>query len=82
MFAHETALVYITVHAIDVPFACVLPHGDVAVVGKFGFALGVLGNHELVAVYLAFEVVVVEVGESVKQGFLLVGFFHKHEELL
>lgn len=66
MLPHEAALVDIAIHAIDVPLARILPHDEVAVVGKYGFTLGILGYHQLIVVNLALEIVVVEIGESVE----------------
>ena len=45
MFTHKTALVYISVDAVDASFTRILPHGNVAIVDEFWFARGVLCNH-------------------------------------
>ena len=63
---HEAALVNISVDAVDVSFAGVLPHSDVAVVAEYRFLFGVLCYHEGVVVYLSCEIAVVEVGASVE----------------
>ena len=79
--AHESALVHVSVDTIEPSFSCVLPHLEIASVLEHGYTLGVLSYHELVAVELAQEVMVVEVGASIDEWFLPVGFLHEQQKL-
>ena len=51
--SHEAAFVDITIDSVQSAFTCILPHLEVSAVSQYGFPLGVLGNHELVAVQFA-----------------------------
>lgn len=79
--AHESALVHISVDSIESAFTRVLPHLEVASVLKNRCALGVLRNHEFIAVELAQKVMIVEVGSGINERLLLVGFFYKQQKL-
>ena len=78
--SHEAAFVNICVYAVYASLCRVLPHGVIPVVGEFWHFVGVLGNHEGVAVYFPLQVLVVEVSVGVEQGFLAVSFFYKLDE--
>ena len=82
MLSHEPALVNVCVHAVYPALASVLPHGDVTSVRKRRFTLCVLSYHDFIAVKLALHEAVIEVGERVKQGLLLVGFLYKDKKLM
>ena len=81
MPSHEAAFVNITIDSVQSTFTCILPHLEVSAVCQYGFPLGVLGNHELVAVQLAQQIMVVEVGSSIDERLLSVGFFNQMQEL-
>ena len=81
MSSHEAAFVNITIDSVQSAFTCILPHFEVSAVCQYGFPLGVLGNHELVAVQLAQQIMVVEVGSSIDERLLSVGFFNQMQEL-
>ena len=76
----KPALVYKSVDTVNPSLACILPHGDVASVFKFGLDGVVLGNHQWIAVYRALHVGVVEVGEGVDERLLFIRLFHKRDE--
>ena len=81
VLSHESAFIDIAVHAVEPSLSGVLPHLEVPAVSEHGLTLGVLRYHELVAVELAQQVVVVEVGTCIDERFLLVGFLHEMQEL-
>ena len=81
MPSHEAAFVNITIDSVQSTFTCILPHLEVSAVCQYGFPLGVLGNHELVAVQLAQQIMVVKVGSSIDERLLSVGFFNQMQEL-
>ena len=64
-----------SVDAVDAAFTGVLPQDDVVPIFKFRLLTVILCYHEWIAVEFADEMGVIEVGESVKERFLLVGFF-------
>ena len=80
VLAHETALIDITLDAVDAALARVLPHRDVTVVFQAGLALGVLGYHNLIVVNLAKQVFVVEVCAGVDERLLAIVAFDKFEK--
>ena len=77
---HEPTLVYISVDAFQFPLTCILPHLEVPAVCQHGDALGILGYHDLVVVYLSREIVVIEIGPSIDEWFLSVGFLYQVQE--
>ena len=77
VLSHESAFIDIAVHAVEPSLSGVLPHLEVPAVSERGLTLGVLRYHELVAVELAQQVVVVEVGASIDEWLLLVCFLHE-----
>lgn len=79
--AHKPRLVHVAVDAVDMTLAGILPHLEVATVVEHRYALGVLGNHQLVAVELAREVGIVEVGEGIEQRLAMVGALNEADEL-
>ena len=81
MTAHKAAPIYITADAIDATLTSVLPHGNLAIVCHHGFVVGIHGNHYLILVNLALQVLVVEVATGIDEWLLLIGFFHKVEEV-
>ena len=81
VLSHEPALIDIAVDAVQSSLSGVLPHLEVSSVPEHWLALGVLRYHELVAVQLAQEVVVVEVGSCIDEWLLLVCFLHEVKEL-
>ena len=64
-----------SVDAVDAAFTGVLPQDDVVPIFELGLLTVILCYHEWIAVEFADEMGVIEVGESVKERFLLVGFF-------
>ena len=62
--AHEPAFVNVRVYTVDPAFCRILPHCVVAVVGKFGLFVRILGYHQLVVVDFAFEMFVVKIRVS------------------
>ena len=81
MSPHESRLIHIASYAVDVPFAGVLPHGDVALIGQQRLLLSVLGNHEGVVVDFPHQVLVIKVGEGIEERFLMIGIFYEQEKL-
>ena len=79
--AHESALVHVSVHAVELSLTRILPHLEIPAVSEHRFSLGVLGNHQLVAVQFAQQVTVVEIGSGVDERFLPIGFLHEMQEL-
>lgn len=77
VLSHESAFIDIAVHAVEPSLSGVLPHLEIPAVSEHGLTLGVLRYHELVAVELAQQVVVVEVGASIDEWLLLVSFLHE-----
>lgn len=59
---HESALVHVSVHAVESSLTRVLPHLEIPAVSEHRLSLGVLGNHQLVAVQFAQQVIIVEIG--------------------
>ena len=78
---HESALIHVSVHAVELSLTRVLPHFEVPAVSEYRHSLGVLSNHQLVAVQFAQQVIIVEIGSCVDEGLLPVGFLHEMEEL-
>ena len=64
-----------SVDAVDAALTGVLPQDDVVPIFELGLLTVILCYHEWIAVEFADEMGVIEVGESVKERFLLVGFF-------
>ena len=79
--AHESALIHVSVHAVELPLTRILPHLEIPAVSEHRFSLGVLGNHQLVAVQFAQQVTIVEIGTGVDERFLPIGFLHEMQEL-
>ena len=50
---HESALINVSVHAVELSLTRVLPHLEIPAVSEHRLSLGVLGNHQLVAVQFA-----------------------------
>lgn len=80
VLAHEPALVHISVDSVESAFTCVLPYHEVQVVLEHRFILRILGNHDLVVAEQSQEIVVVEVGARIDEGFLLVFLLHQSQE--
>lgn len=78
---HESALIHVSVHAVELSLTRVLPHFEIPAVSEYRHSLGVLSNHQLVAVQFAQQVIIVEIGSGVDEGLLPVGFLHEMEEL-
>ena len=78
---HESALIHVSVHAVELSLTRVLPHFEIPAVSEHRLSLGVLGNHQLVTVQFAQQVIIVEIGSGVDEGLLPIGFLHEMEEL-
>ena len=72
MVAHETAFVHMSIHAVYMAPASVLPHGNVATVLQHRLSAGVLGYHNLVLAKPVLAVMVVEVGAGIDKRPLMV----------
>ena len=70
MLSHETTLIDITADTHDTSFTCILPHRDIPPVVKHRFLGCVHGNHQLIVVELAQQVLVVEIPVSIDQRLL------------
>ena len=81
MVAHETAFVHMSIHAVYMAPASVLPHGNVALVEQLRFHIAILGYHELIVVYGPEQVFIIEVGIGIEQRFLPVCHLYEGEEL-
>lgn len=81
VFAHEPALVDISLYAIDAPFACILPHRDVTVVLQAWLTRSVLGYHYLIVVEHPEEVFVIEIRAGIYERFLLIMLLYQIKEL-
>ena len=81
MLAEKSALVYISRDAIYAPLAGILPHGNVSLVEQLRFHIAILGYHELIVVYGAEQVFIIEVGIGIEQRFLPVCLLYEGEEL-
>ena len=81
MPSHETAFVNIAIDAVQSSLTGILPHFEVSAVCQHWFALGILSYHELIAVQLAKQVMVVKVGSSIDERLLSVCLFHEMQEL-
>ena len=81
MVAHETALVNVSLDAVEVSLSGVLPKGDVPIVDEYRQTLRVLSNHQQVSVELSCEVLVVEVRSGVDERSLTIFVLHHLKEL-
>ena len=81
MVPHKTTLVHIATNAGYAALTRILPHRNLAVVGHNGFFVCVHGNHNLVVVNLALQMLVVEVATCIDEWLLLVGLLYKVEEV-
>ena len=81
MFSHKSAFIYIAVYTVESSLSGILPHLNIPAITEHRLSLGVLGYHDLVAVELAEQVVVVEVGTCIDERFLLVGFLYEMQKL-
>lgn len=81
MVAHETAFVHMSIHAVYMAPASVLPHGNVATVLQHRLSAGVLGYHNLVLAKPVLEVMVVEVGAGIDKRLLMVSTLHEPKKL-
>ena len=77
MPSHEPAFVNIAIDAVQSSLTGILPHFEVSAVCQHWFALGILSYHELIAVQLAKQVMVVKVGSSIDEWLLLICFLYQ-----
>lgn len=77
MPSHEPAFVNIAIDAVQSSLTGILPHFEVSAVCQHWFALGILSYHELIAVQLAKQVMVVKVGSSIDEWLLLIYFLYQ-----
>ena len=78
---HETALVHIAVYSVEPALTRILPHFEIPTISQYRDALRILGNHQLVAVELAQQIVIIEIGSRIDKGFLLVCFLYEMQKL-
>ena len=77
MPSHEPAFVNIAIDTVQSSLTGILPHFEVSAVCQHWFALGILSYHELIAVQLAKQVMVVKVGSSIDEWLLLIYFLYQ-----
>jgi hypothetical protein len=81
MVTHEAAFVNIAVDATETALAGVLPDEVVVAVFQHWLRRTILRYHERIAVHLAGQIFVIEVGAAIDEGFLAVVVFYEFEEL-
>ena len=81
MVPHKATLVHIATDTCYITFTCILPHRNLTVVGNNGLVFCIHGNHDLVVINLALQMLVVEVAPRVDERFLLVSLLHKVKEI-
>lgn len=81
MPAHESALVHVAIDTIQFSLTGILPHFKVSSILEHRLTLGILGYHQLVAVELSQEIMVVEVGARIDERLLSVCLFYEMQEL-
>ena len=81
MVAHEAAFVNVAVDATQAALAGVLPDEVVVAVFQHWLRRTILRYHERIAVHLAGQIFVIEVGAAIDEGFLAVVVFYEFEEL-
>ena len=79
--AHEAALIHVSVYAVELSLTGVLPHLDISAIAEHRFTLAVLGNHQLVAVEFAQQIIIVEIGTGIDERLLAIGLLHELQEL-
>lgn len=79
--AHEAALIHVSVYAVELSLTGVLPHLDISAIAEHRFTLAVLGNHQLVAVEFAQQIIIVEIGTGIDERLLAIGLLHEMQEL-
>ena len=77
MVTHKTAFIYISVDTMEASLSGILPYEIIFAVFENGLGGTLLSYHEGVAVHLACEVFVVEIGTAVDKGLLTVIMFYE-----
>lgn len=78
---HEARLIYISVDAVDMPLAGILPHGNVSLISEYRLLARILGNHYQVTVKFSQKMLVVEIRTCIDERPLIVGFLHEFKKL-
>ena len=65
VITHKSTFVHMAIDTAYSSFGRVLPKGDVSAIGQNGFTLSILGNHNLIIIELACEMMVIEVGSGI-----------------
>lgn len=81
MPAHESTLIHVAIDTVQFSFTGILPHLKVSSILEHWFSLGILCYHQLVAVELSQEIMVIEVGTRIDERLLSVCLFHEMQEL-
>lgn len=81
MPAHESTLIHVAIDTVQFSLTGILPHFKVSSILEYWFSLGILRYHQLVAVELSREIMVIEVGTRIDEGLLPVCLFHEMQEL-
>lgn len=81
MPAHESTLIHVAVDTVQFSLTGILPHFKVSPILEHRLTLGILGYHQLVAVELSQEIMVIEVGTRIDERLLPVCLFHEMQEL-
>lgn len=79
--AHEAAFVNIAVYSVEPALTRILPHFEIPTISQYRYAFCILGNHQLVAVEFAQQIVIIEIGSRIDEGLLLVCFLYKMQKL-
>ena len=80
MSSHETTFVNVAVNSFELSLSSILPHCNVTLIGKLWFLWGVLSDHDGISIYFSHQITVVEIGKSIEQRLLLVGFLNHCDE--
>lgn len=64
VITHKSTFVHMAIDTSYSSFGRVLPKGDVATIGQNGLTLSILGNHNLIIIEFAGEMMVIEVGSG------------------
>ena len=81
MPAHESTLIHVAIDTVQLSLTGILPHFKVSSILEHWFSLGILCYHQLVAVELSQEIMVIEVGTRIDERLLPVCLFHETQEL-
>ena len=77
MPAHESTLIHVAIDTVQFSLTGILPHFKVSSILEHWFSLGILCYHQLVAVELSQEIMVIEVGTRIDERLLPVCLFHE-----